>query len=62
MAAPAPYPEAEPTTISRTGTQPDAGSQAVKRYRVTIDGRIYDVEIDDPRARPMTARLSGTAY
>lgn len=34
----------------------------MKRYRVTIDGRIYDVEIDDPRARPMTARLSGTAY
>ena len=34
----------------------------MKRYRVTIDGRIYDVEIDDPRARPVTARLSGVAY
>ena len=34
----------------------------MKRYRVTIDGRIYDVEIDDPRARPVTARLSGAAY
>jgi biotin carboxyl carrier protein len=34
----------------------------VKRYRVTIDGRIYDVEIDDPNARPVTARLSGVAY
>jgi glutaconyl-CoA decarboxylase len=34
----------------------------VKRYRVTIDGRIYDVEIDDPNARPVTARLSGAAY
>ena len=34
----------------------------MKRYRVTIDGRIYDVEIDDPHARPVTARLSGVAY
>ena len=34
----------------------------MKRYHVTIDGRVYDVEIDDPRARPVTARLSGTAY
>lgn len=34
----------------------------MKRYRVTIDGRIYDVEIDDPNARPVTARLSGMAY
>lgn len=34
----------------------------MKHYRVTIDGRVYDVEIDDPRARPVTARLSGTAY
>ena len=32
------------------------------RYRVTIDGRVYDVDIDDPRAKPVTARLSGTAY
>ena len=32
------------------------------RYRVTIDGRIYDVEVDDPRARPVTARIAGTAY
>ena len=34
----------------------------MKRYRVTIDGRIYDVEIDDPNARPVTARLSGVAF
>tara|TARA_B100000029_G_scaffold431215_1_gene442666 strand:+ start:613 stop:1098 length:486 start_codon:yes stop_codon:yes gene_type:complete len=34
----------------------------MKNYRVTIDGRVYEVEIDDPRARPVTARLSGTAY
>ena len=34
----------------------------MKRYRVTIDGRSYDVEIDDPRARPVTARLDGVAY
>ena len=38
------------------------GLQGVRRYRVTIDGRIYDVEIDDPNARPVTARLSGVAY
>ena len=34
----------------------------MRRYRVTIDGRIYDVEIDDPDARPVTARLSGVAF
>lgn len=34
----------------------------MKRYRVTIDGFTYDVEIDDPRARPVTARLDGVVY
>jgi biotin carboxyl carrier protein len=34
----------------------------VKRYRVTVDGQAYDIEVDDPRARPVTARLLGTAY
>ncbi len=34
----------------------------MKHYRVTIDGRSYDVEIDDPRARPVTARLDGVVY
>lgn len=34
----------------------------MRRYRVTVDGRIYDVEIDDPQARPVTARLAGFAY
>ena len=34
----------------------------MKRYRITIDGRGYDVEIDDPRARPLTARLDGVVY
>jgi biotin carboxyl carrier protein len=34
----------------------------VNRYRVTVDGRIYDVEIDDPHARPVTARLAGFAF
>ena len=34
----------------------------MRRYRVTIDGRIYDVEIDDPEARPVTARLAGVAF
>lgn len=34
----------------------------MKRYRVTVDGRAYDVEVDDPRARPVTVRLLGTTY
>ena len=32
------------------------------RYRVTVDGQTYDVEVDDPHARPVTARISGAAY
>ena len=36
--------------------------QDVKRYRVTVDGRTYDVEIDDPRARPVTARVLGEVF
>jgi biotin carboxyl carrier protein len=36
--------------------------QGVKRYRITVDGRIYDVEIDDPRARPVTARVLGEVF
>jgi biotin carboxyl carrier protein len=34
----------------------------VKRYRVTVDGRTYEVEIDDPRARPMMARVHGQVF
>ena len=34
----------------------------MKRYRVTVDGREYDVEVDDPRAHPVTARLDGVVY
>jgi len=34
----------------------------VKRYRVTIDGQTYEVEIDDPRARPVTARVGGKVF
>lgn len=34
----------------------------MSRYRVTVDGRVYDVEVDDPRADPVTARVAGTAY
>ena len=34
----------------------------MKRYRVTVDGHVYDVEVDDPRARPVTARLDGVVY
>ncbi len=32
------------------------------RYRVTVDGRTYDVDVDDPRARPVVASVSGTPY
>ena len=32
------------------------------RYRVTVDDQTYDVEVDDPRARPVTATVSGTSY
>jgi biotin carboxyl carrier protein len=34
----------------------------VKRYRVIIDGRTYEVEVDDPRARPVTARVAGKVF
>ena len=34
----------------------------MKQYRITIDGCIYEVQIDDPSARPVTARLSGVAF
>lgn len=34
----------------------------MKQYRITLDGRIYEVQIDDPLARPVTARLSGVAF
>jgi biotin carboxyl carrier protein len=34
----------------------------VKRYRITVDGRIYEVEIDDPKARPVTARVLGEVF
>ena len=29
----------------------------MRRYRVTVAGRTYDVEIEDPRAKPITARV-----
>jgi hypothetical protein len=34
----------------------------VKRYRITVDGRTYEVEIDDPRVRPVTARVLGEVF
>jgi glutaconyl-CoA/methylmalonyl-CoA decarboxylase subunit gamma len=34
----------------------------VTRYRVTVDGRTYTVEVDDPRARPVTARVAGQVF
>lgn len=32
------------------------------RYRVTVDGQTYEVDVDDPRARPVTASISGATY
>jgi biotin carboxyl carrier protein len=29
---------------------------------VTVDGQTYEVEIDDPRARPVTARVGGKVF
>jgi len=34
----------------------------VSRYHVTVDGRSYDVDIDDPHARPVSATLAGTTF
>lgn len=34
----------------------------MSRYRVTVDGRRYYVEVDDPHARPVTATVSGTTF
>src|SRR6185295_10796137 len=30
--------------------------------RVTVDGHTYDVEIEDPRARPVVARVEGDTF
>ena len=32
------------------------------RYVVTVDGRRYSVEVDDPNARPVTATVSGSTF
>ncbi len=34
----------------------------MSRYRVTVDGRRYYVEIDDPHASPITATVAGTTF
>ena len=34
----------------------------MKRYLVTVDGHTYEVEIDDPRARPVAARIEGDTF
>ena len=34
----------------------------MSRYRVTVDGRRYYVEIDDPHASPVTATVAGTTF
>jgi biotin carboxyl carrier protein len=34
----------------------------MRRYRVTIDGHTYEVQVDDPRARPVVARIEGDTF
>ena len=34
----------------------------MRRYRVTIDGHTYDVQVDDPRTRPVVARVDGETF
>ena len=34
----------------------------MSRYRVTVDGQKYDVDIDDPHARPVRATLGNTEF
>lgn len=34
----------------------------MRRYRVTIEGHAYEVEVDDPRARPVIARVAGETF
>ena len=34
----------------------------MSRYRVTVDGQQYDVDIDDPHARPVKATLGNTEF
>ena len=34
----------------------------MKRFRITVDGHTYEVEIDDPRARPVVARIEGDTF
>lgn len=34
----------------------------MRRYRITVDGHLYDVEVDDPKARPVTARVAGQLF
>lgn len=34
----------------------------MRRYRITVDGHTYDVQIEDPRARPVVARIEGDTF
>ena len=34
----------------------------MSRYRVTVDGQQYDVDIDDPHARPVRATLGNNEF
>jgi glutaconyl-CoA/methylmalonyl-CoA decarboxylase subunit gamma len=34
----------------------------MRRYRITIDGHTYDVQVEDPRARPVVARVDGDTF
>jgi len=34
----------------------------MSQYRVTVDGQHYEVDVDDPRARPVKATIAGVTY
>src|SRR5262249_1926584 len=38
------------------------GVTTVRRDRVTVDGHVYEVEVEDSRARPVVARVEGDTF
>ena len=34
----------------------------MKRYRVTVDGETYEVEVEDARVRPVVARIGDETF
>ena len=34
----------------------------MRKYRVNVDGHTYEVHVEDPRARPVVARIEGDTF